>query len=238
MVDNMKNIATNQYTLTDILTQAEEYLHPLIQINLESIADMVANVDAELEYFAKLWFDGAPDYLKEIICAVEHARRNGVLDPFMLNDIEYKPNHNYEYISQCTQNLLRRKSSETYNGNCQRLFQFSYQPEGRNMRVILLSKIPIKWIEIPPQRAVSEFSGLVTGENDTVGTETPTNTDHNSKISPVSLPTKSLNPLKEEHGKPLICERCGAVGASAKYKGKVVCPDCLKKEIQEDQSLA
>ena len=112
------------------------------------------------------------------------------------------------------------------------------------MRIVFLSKTPIKWLELPSQ-GFSESSGLVAIERDTILPVTDVRANCKDKNATVSQLVKPLNPLKEEGGssndgagKPLVCERCGAVGAAAKYKGKIVCPDCLKREQQEDYDLA
>jgi len=149
LVDNLRDIALGRHDVGGILEHAEEYLNDYVQINIESAANLARNLENELAFFAKAWFENTPDYLKEIIYAVEEQRRQGILgNTFYLNTVEYKPRSpSYQYLSQCTTNLLQRKRGITdLNNGCRKYFNFCFEPEGKEVKIIMLQTKPTPWL--------------------------------------------------------------------------------------------
>ena len=152
LVDHLQDIALGQYSLQAILDHAEEELYGFTKLNLESALNIVRNIKDEKRFMAEHWLETSPEYLKEIVYAVEYARRSQVLSPtFSLSDIDYKPAaEGYSHITKCIYRLLNRKRGIVeFNKRCHEYFGFSFQPKGTQLEIILESRQPVEWLEIP-----------------------------------------------------------------------------------------
>ena len=166
LVDYLKDIALGRHDLAAILEHAEETLPGFTRLNLESALNIVRNIKDERRFMAEHWLETSPEYLKEIVYAVEYARRSQVLTPtFSLSDIEYKPAaEGYSHISKCIYRLLNRKRGIVeFNQRCREYFGFSFQPKGSQLQIILESRTPIEWMTVPgcekPQEAPEPKKG-------------------------------------------------------------------------------
>ena len=152
LVDSLQDIVLERYDVGDILEHAEELLHGFTELNLESAVNIILNAGSEERLFAEHWFDSCPEYLKEIVYAVEFARRQGILgSSFNLNDIEYKPvGPGYSHLSQCIGKLTKRKRGVAlFNEKCRKHFGFSFRPDGGQLIILLEKKNPISWLVLP-----------------------------------------------------------------------------------------
>ena len=105
---------------TDILKPAEEYAYQYANMNKESISKIADRWEKERERLRKDIYDMLPDYLKEIVSAVEQYR--SLMGELLFQSIDakelgnyYKPQH-YQYFSQVL-NLIKqsKKCIERYN---------------------------------------------------------------------------------------------------------------------------
>ena len=164
LVDYLKDVALGQYSLQAIIEHAEEELYGFTKLNLESALNIVRNIKDEKRFMAEHWLEMCPEYLKEIVYAVEYARRSQVLgNLFNLGDIDYKPVE-YSHISKCIYKLLNRKRGIVeFNQRCREYFGFSFQPKGSQLQIILESRTPIEWMTVPgcekPQEAPEPKKG-------------------------------------------------------------------------------
>jgi hypothetical protein len=110
IIESLPAIALRQTTTQDIIDRANDLLGAVIRLNLESIAKIAASWKQEQEEYGKLLFRTLPDYMRDIISAVELWRRqpDRKETQILLTDIPYKPEH-YNYLSQCVSRLTKRK---------------------------------------------------------------------------------------------------------------------------------
>ena len=167
LVDHLKDIALGQYSLQAIIDHAEETLPAFTRINLESAINIVKNIGDERRFMAEHWLETSPAYLREIVYAVEYARRSQVLTPtFSLADVEYKPVE-YSHISKCIYKLLNKKrGQDEFNLMCRKYFGFSFQPQGTRLQIILESRKPIEWLAVPGLEPPKQEAEAVTGPLD------------------------------------------------------------------------
>ena len=202
IVEHLDIIALKRYTVTELITYAEETLSEFVQLNLQSIRNMIKSLDEEEQFFANSWIKTAPDYMKEIIYAVEVQRRKGILgQSFMINGIEYKPSiETYTHISQCVQKLLKRKSGMTvYEDSCRRLFGFLIKPRGKDLEIILLNSEPMRFLDLP---VLPDLPIYPIGESDTVGSNIDTCTTVEEKDSTsIQLSTQKVDKVSQTSGK-------------------------------------
>ena len=200
LVDHLKDIALDQYSLQAILEHAEEALPGFTRLNLESAVNIVQNIGDEKRFYAEHWLETSPEYLKEIVYAVEYARRSKILgNLFNLGDIDYKPvAEGYSHISKCIYRLLNRKRGIVeFNQRCSEYFGFSFQPQGSQLQIILESRTPLNWLVIP-------------------GYETPKKEAPEPEETPEAGPQKTLD-TGPEPDDPRIGEIAGFI---AKNSGK------------------
>lgn len=152
LVDFLKEIALGRYELDEVLEHAEEILPSFTQLNIESAVNIVKNISDEKRFFSEHWLESNATYLREIVYAVEYARRSQILgNVFNLTDIDYKPvAEGYTHLSQCIQKLTKRKRGiAQFNEECKKYFNFSFKPEGNQLKIYLESKTPIAWLKLP-----------------------------------------------------------------------------------------
>ncbi|MFH2110966.1 MAG: hypothetical protein ABIJ47_06870 [Candidatus Bathyarchaeota archaeon] len=152
LVDYLQDIALGRYSLEAILDHAEEVLPGFTRLNLESAINIVRNIGDERRFMAEHWLEMCPEYMKEIVYAVEYARRSSVLGSFFnLGDIDYRPAaEGYSHLSVCISKLVKRKRGLVeWNQRCREYFGFSFQPQGSQLQVILESRTPVEWLSLP-----------------------------------------------------------------------------------------
>jgi len=199
LVDYLKDIALGRYSLQEMISHAEELLHSFTALNLESALNIVANIHDEKRFMAEHWLDMAPGYLKEIVYAVEYARRSGVLgNIFYLGDIDYKPTE-YSHISKCIYKLLNKKRGQVeINQRCREYFGFSFQPQGTQLQIILENKSPMKWLNIPgceePEATDGPLDAALSGETE------EKNEEAGALASDMKVLREALRSLESETG--------------------------------------
>ena len=164
LVDSLRDIVLERYDVDEVLERAEELLHGFTELNLESAVNIILNAGSEERLFAEHWFDSCPEYLKEIVYAVEFARRQGILgSSFNLNDIEYKPSGDgYSHLSQCISRLVKRKRGVSlFNEKCKKHFGFSFNPDGSRLLIYLEKRDPIRWLLLPGDDAQEPESEVI-----------------------------------------------------------------------------
>ena len=124
---NLDKIALDEYSIDDILEEAEDLLEDYVNINLESIGRLcemwhTLKIDRVHNYFARL-----PGYLKEIVSAVLRYKK---VKPdsvsVNLHEIPYEPEdtETYRYFSRCINRLAKRKNLDGLNEKLQNYFGF------------------------------------------------------------------------------------------------------------------
>ena len=169
LVDHLKDIALGKADLDVIIERAEEVLPGFTRLNLESALAISQNIKNEKRFYSEHWLEGSQEYLKEIVYAVEYARRSGILGVTFdlgqtVGDLGYKSaNPSYPYISISISKLLKRKRGiAEFNQRCREHFGFSFKPVGNKLEITLESREHIEWIHIPgvdPEPAEEETDG-------------------------------------------------------------------------------
>lgn len=156
LVDYLKDIALGKADVEAIIEHAEEILPEFTRLNLESALAISQNIKNEKRFYSEHWLEGSQEYLKEIVYAVEYARRSGILGTTfdlgkIVDDLGYKSaNKSYPYISMSISKLLKRKRGiAEFNQRCREHFGFSFNPTGNKLEVTLESREPLEWIHIP-----------------------------------------------------------------------------------------
>jgi len=134
----LDKIALGEATEDEVLAEAEEQLTQYVNINLDSIATLCQMWDAMKADQAKAFFANCSDYLREIISACLHHKRNkpeAVSIP--LEQIPYEPEDKvtYAYFSKCVDRLKRRKKLDMLNENLRSFFGFQLINDDGNFTV-------------------------------------------------------------------------------------------------------
>jgi len=122
LVYNLDKIALREYSIEDLLREAEERLKAYVSINLESIATITSSIEEMREYRARSFFHSLPEYLKHIISAIELYKREvrkeysgkgqipEELRRIRLDRLPYVPrSETYNYFSRCISNLKKKR---------------------------------------------------------------------------------------------------------------------------------
>ena len=153
LVDNLAHIALNTYDINEILELADEYLPDYISINLNSIGTLSKEYEKELSYRKETVFNGLPDYLKEIVSAIELFRRsNPTEQSVIISSIKYKPKSEaYPTLNECLRMLTRRRNRENLQNTFEKikaLFAIDIVDKDGVWVATLLSPHPIDEIQI------------------------------------------------------------------------------------------
>jgi len=152
---NLDKIALKDYSLQEIISEAEEYLHELLRINYESIQKIAAVYQETKEEGILRLFDTLPRYMKEIVSAVELWRRSltekkhgSIKTPYMiyLSNINYKP-ESASYFSEVLK-TARRSNPERYNESLKEHFQFEVKQENKDLAVWIYSLEPLPFLKV------------------------------------------------------------------------------------------
>jgi len=126
IVENLDKIALEKYSIDELLEEAEIHLHKIIELNIKSISNIAKSYELEKQQLIRLYFENLPDYMKEIVSAIELMKKE--LDQpteIPLMNIPYQPsNENYSHFSKCIDRLKRRKNIETLNNKLREYFGF------------------------------------------------------------------------------------------------------------------
>jgi hypothetical protein len=154
LVDHLKDLFTDNFKIDDVFEHAEENLLPqIISINVESANNIVKTIGAEENLYREVYLDAAPDYMKEIIIAVEYMRRNKVASSvFLLSTTDYRPAESrYQNIGQCIRKLIKRKRGiAQFNKMTTKWFNFAFEPMDNDLKITLFDNNPISIIPIIP----------------------------------------------------------------------------------------
>ena len=154
LVDHLQELFIDEFKIEDVFQHAEENLLPqLIQINIESANNIVKTIGAETDLFREMYMDASPDYMKEIIIAVEYMRRNVVNNTvFLLSTTDYKPTTSgYQNIGQCMKKLIKKKRGVAqFNKMTSTWFNFNFEPVDNDLKITIFDMTPIPIIPIIP----------------------------------------------------------------------------------------
>ena len=104
LADNLKNIALLEYDIDKIIGDSEQYLPEYVNLNLQSILNISKQWAKEDSIKKTMIFNSLPDYLKEIVSAIEQRKRRYPNEHnFGLQFIRYDSNnpvykHNFKEI--------------------------------------------------------------------------------------------------------------------------------------------
>jgi len=123
LAEHLKEIALKEYELDELLGEADDYLSRLVDCNIQSIINIAKAYEQEIEAYASTFFRNLPDYMTQIVSAVELYRRLKPESPtILLKQIAYQPPTGY--FSKAIEKLLRRKNLEDISTKLQRYFGF------------------------------------------------------------------------------------------------------------------
>lgn len=174
IVENLDKIALKTYDTHTLLDEAQEHLSTFIEINLESILNIIRGLEEALTHLAQTAFANLSQYQREIVSAIELHRRQGVQDPvFMLSSLSsYLPSDGtpYTYFSQCLSKLQKLdKNGSTFtkfNEKAQKYFNFSIKPVADDFEVFLNDTSPIEHIQPTGRLPVYPSSPFTLGERE------------------------------------------------------------------------
>jgi len=153
IVENLDKIALGEYSIEEILKEAEELLPEFVDINLDSIEAITRSYEEEISERIKRFFESprTPNYLKEIISAIELYRREILPnvedgDRIRLAEIPYIP-QGYDYLSKCIDLLKRRKNLENLNSKLRDLLKIELEKNDDDIYVRILDPQPCEHIE-------------------------------------------------------------------------------------------
>ena len=178
---NLDKIALKEYSIEELLREAEERLKAYMNLNLESIAIIASSMEEMKEYRVQSFFHGLPEYLRHIISAIEHYRRwvrkefsgKGQIPEELkrigLDKLPYIPNSKtYTHFSRCISNL-RKKRRELDRDLFREVLKIDIIPKGKHFEVEVLSwdPLPIEPLGIlhPPDRFIDFISFIVSSDS-------------------------------------------------------------------------
>jgi len=168
---NLKDIALGSYNINTILEEAEDWLRKIVELNLASIANIVAEYEGKKEQNVRAFYESLPDYLKAAV-AVGEAYRRTVLEAFrgrgqipeqlrsvILEDLKASTEEfGYSYFSRALDRVKRRRKALERFKQISEYFGFALTlKEGPKPQVVLTVQ---RWEEAPvdlPQRLASEL---------------------------------------------------------------------------------
>jgi len=183
----LDKIALDKTSPEEILTEAEELLSDYIEINLDSIKTLAQMWDSLRVDQAKTYFENLPEYLKEIVSATIHNKRNTPnVVKVKLAEIPYEPDNQkaYPYFSKCLNLLKRRKRLDRLNEKLRNYFGFQIERNDDTFSVLYFeSPQPPKDLKLIGNFVISSISSfreknrqvLSPEEEQTLDTETKEN---------------------------------------------------------------
>lgn len=126
----LDKIALGKVTVERILEEAEDLLSEYVNINLQSIADLCNMWDVLRTDQAKAFFENLSGYMKEIVSAIiHHKRQNPDAVSVQLDAIPYIPEDQeaYRYFSRCVFKLKQRKRLDVLNESFRNFFGFQIE---------------------------------------------------------------------------------------------------------------
>jgi len=155
LVYNLDKIALREYSIEDLLREADERLKAYVNLNLESIATITSSMEEMREYRARSYFHSLSEYLKHIISAIELYKREvrkeylgrgqipEELKRVRLDKLPYVPgSETYTYFSKCL-DRLRRKRRGFDRVLIREVFRIDIIPKERYFECEILSWDPL-----------------------------------------------------------------------------------------------
>jgi hypothetical protein len=168
---NLKDVALGTYSVERILEEAGEWLRRIVELNLASIANIVADYEGKRELNVKALFESLPNYAKAVIAVAEAYRRlvleeyrgrgqvpdelrDVVLDNLKVSVEEY----GYEYLSRALDIVKKRKRAleELNNVGFSLRLKFTLMEPQKQIKATVLD-----WSEQPisiPERLARELA--------------------------------------------------------------------------------
>ena len=154
LIDYMDKIALNEYDIEEILGRAEEYLSEILEINFESIRNIVQTLEERREDIILRVFDTLPNYLKEIVSAIELYKRFirdiediKVPHAIALRKIEYVPgSSSYTYFSMVIKDALKGNPYK-YNDKLREYFKFELSNDNGEILATIYDLTPTEAIK-------------------------------------------------------------------------------------------
>jgi len=208
MAMNLDRIALREYDIDDLLMEAEDYLHDLLNINYRSIKLIVASYQETREQTALRLFDTLPIYLKEIVSAVELWRRSladnerkALSTPFSLylSTLNYVPKR-AKYFSEVLKDA-KKSNPEKYNEELREHFGFEVKRDEHGPMAIVYDLTPRSFLE--PLGTLGKLGKLGVSKGSAQGIESDEEAKAEALIQEPSLPQEpSQNSRREEFPSP------------------------------------
>jgi hypothetical protein len=154
IVNNLDSIALmldiSKEFVDELVEEAEDYLQKLLEINLQSIANIAQALNEELDSAAHVFYESAPEYLKVILEAcTAYKSKNNSAEKVLVNSIPYNPKlEGYEYISKAIDHLKKRKRINTLLENCEKYFGIDLVFEGNDLFAYYINQ---NYLKIKPR---------------------------------------------------------------------------------------
>jgi hypothetical protein len=203
LAETLGRIALGDYSVDEIIEEAEEKLPTYVLINIKSIQRIAQAWAKEKEILATTYFNSAPSYIQEILSAIELWRRSKPeANETVLSSIPYTP-ASYDQFSKCVDKLRNRRRKEDLIKKFQELYGIDLTPFDKDFKIVLLRTEPCPYIH-PKGKLSSPISQVSPFPQPS---ETPTlDKDGNGGVS-----GKSGNGENREIGEaPFECGVCRA----------------------------
>lgn len=140
---NLDKVVLGTITIPELLTQADDILSELLDINEDSIRRIAVNFKEEKKMAMKSYYDSRPSYLKEIIQAVEAFKmqykdvKEGRPSSTVVRSIEFKPSDG-AYLSAHV-HLALRGNPERHNPKLKEFFGFELRRDSGELIALIHS---------------------------------------------------------------------------------------------------
>jgi hypothetical protein len=173
LADNLAKVALGEYDVTGILDDAGEYLARYVEQNLTSITNICQQWGREKAVLTKAAFDNLPEYMKEIVSAIElHKRLRPERNVITLDGLAYKPgSKGYKTFNECMVEFSKRKRKDEHIRKFKERFGFEIKQVGDQWEVTILETKPIE--EIAPIGTLAETLALPFLPSSTSSESTP-----------------------------------------------------------------
>ena len=204
---NLDKIALKEYSIEKLLREAEERLKIYVEINLQSIANIANDAVKIQEHGVKAFFESLPEYLREIISAVELYKRriherilnqekvqDEELEVFV-NDIPYLPEKStYNPISKAVWLARNRGTLRKHTKRIKKYFGFELTEEYNTLIAKIYDHTPAP---IEPLGTLLPIKPAESSEKTQKEGVTPSSVSSISSIHQLSRETCVSTPLEK-----------------------------------------
>jgi len=222
LAEHLKEIALKEYELDELLAEADEHLSRLVDINVQSIINIAKAYQQEIEAYASTYFKNLPEYMIEIVSAIELYRRlkSPKSSSVQLREIPYEPPGG-RYFSKAIDRLLRRKNVDEVNVKLQKYFGFQLKQLENDYEAFYTKLEPCRYVTpIGQLFSISQISPFLKRHGDESSSTLEVNSNipeqqpvcDSGEIEKTEKLRKTQPSFEEVKGGEGVCELCNRSG--------------------------